>query len=351
VKRVVIAAGGTGGHFYPGLVAALELKKRGWEPLLIVKKDDPAKARLEQAGLACLEVDLVGMPRRIGPGMISFGAKLIMSLSALSRVMRDFKPDLALGMGGYLTFPVAYAAWRRGIPIALHESNSILGLANKAAAGLGGNIFWGLPPANGDGVVVGTPVRPALLQKINAAEGRKKLGLDPAKKTILVFGGSQGAEAINKAMPKALKEAGIDVQVLHLSGKGKAEETKKAYSDAGQKALVLEYLENMAAAYAAADVVVCRAGASTLAELFAQRKTAVLVPYPHAAANHQDANARVFEKARATTRITETDLYDDLGPCLADMLSSPRNAEWTQLGLPSADRTTTAFVDQLEKLL
>ncbi|PIR15917.1 MAG: hypothetical protein COV48_11750, partial [Elusimicrobia bacterium CG11_big_fil_rev_8_21_14_0_20_64_6] len=134
MKRVVIAAGGTGGHFYPGLVAAQELKARGWEPLLIIKKDDPAKERLEAAGLSCLEVDLVGLPRTVGPGIIPFAAKLLGSLRMMSRVTRDFGPDLALGMGGYLTFPVAFAAWRRGVPIALHESNALLGLANKAAS-------------------------------------------------------------------------------------------------------------------------------------------------------------------------------------------------------------------------
>ena len=133
MKRVLIAAGGTGGHFYPGLVAAQELKARGWEPLLVVKKNDPAKERLEQAGLACLEVDLVGMPRRVGPALFSFTAKLLGSLRMLSRVARDFKPDLVLGMGGYLTFPVAYGAWRRGVPIALHESNAVLGLAIEPA--------------------------------------------------------------------------------------------------------------------------------------------------------------------------------------------------------------------------
>lgn len=351
MKRVVIAAGGTGGHFYPGLVAALELKKRGWEPLLIVKKDDPAKERLEQAGLACLEVDLVGLPRKIGPGMVTFAVKLLGSLRAMSRVMRDFKPDLAVGMGGYLTFPVAYAAWRRGVPVALHESNAILGLANASAVRFGATLFWGLPPVTGNnGKVVGTPVRPALFVRMAPGEARIKLGMDPAKKTILVFGGSQGAQALNKAMPRALKEAQCGAQVLHLAGKGKGAETKKGYLDLGLTATVHDYLEDMSAAYAAADLVVCRSGASTLAELAAQGKNAVLVPYPHAAANHQDANARVFEKAGTARRIPETDLSNALGPCLADMLNSPRNGDWTKFGLPAADRTTKTFVDELEKL-
>jgi UDP-N-acetylglucosamine--N-acetylmuramyl-(pentapeptide) pyrophosphoryl-undecaprenol N-acetylglucosamine transferase len=351
-RRVLIAAGGTGGHFYPGLVAALELRTRGWEPLLIVKKNDPAKERLEQAGLAFLEVDLVGMPRKI-PGLISFAAKLFGSLRMLSRVARDFKPELVLGMGGYLTFPVAYAAWRRGIPIALHESNAVLGLANKASRTLGGTIFWGLPPVNGNGdiKIVGTPIRPALYAHKDQAKSREKFGLDPTKKTILVFGGSQGAKTINEVMPKALKTAGVDAQVLHLAGKGNSAATINGYADAGVRATVLDYLDDMAAAYAAADIIVSRAGASTLAELAAQGKMSVLVPYPHAAANHQDANARVFERAGTARRIPEAQLSNDLGPALGDMLKSSTATSFGTLGLPPADKTTALFVDALERLV
>ncbi len=351
MKRVLIAAGGTGGHFYPGLVAAQELKARGWEPLLIVRKDDPAKERLEYAGLACLEVDLVGLPRSIGPGLIAFAVKLISSMRLMSRVARDFKPDLVLGMGGYLTFPVAYGAWRRGAPIALHESNAILGLANKAALNFGATLFWGLPPVNGDGKVVGTPVRPALYGTKDAGEARRALGLDPTRKTVLVFGGSQGAQALNDGMPTAIKGAGIDAQILHLAGKGKSEETRSAYKSVGVTAVVLDYLDDMAAAYAAADVVVCRAGASTLAELAAQGKRAILVPYPHAAANHQDANARVFERSGTAVRIPETDLSTALGPALADLLKSLAATKSGTLKLPPAEKTTALFVDELERLV
>jgi len=351
MKRAIIAAGGTGGHFYPGLVAALELKARGWEPLLIVRKDDPARERLEAQGLACLEVDLVGMPRGLGLGLITFAAKLLKSLRLMSRVTRDFKPALVVGMGGYLTFPAAYGAWRRGVPVALHESNAIVGLANKAALWFGANIFWGLPPAEGNGKVVGTPVRPALYGTMDAGEAKRGLGLDPARKTVLVFGGSQGAKALNEGVPKALKTSSIDAQVLHLAGKGRSEETLLAYKSAGITAIILDYLEDMAAAYAAADVVVCRSGASTLAELAAQRKTAVLVPYPHAAADHQDANARVFERLGTARRIPETDLSDALGPALADMLKSATAAKFGTLGLPPAERTTALFVDELERLV
>ena len=351
MKRVVIAAGGTGGHFYPGLVTALELKARGWEPLLIVKKDDPAKARLEAAGLARIEVDLRGLPRSIGPELITFTVKLLGSLRLLSNVVRDYKPSLVVGMGGYLTFPCAYGAWRRGVPIALHESNTILGLANKASRALGARLFWGLPPFNGGkAVVVGTPIRPELFTRGDTASARRKLGLDPAKTTILVFGGSQGAQGLNLGFAAALKSSGQSPQVLHLAGKGKGAETSKAYADAGVTAEVREYCEDMAAAYAASDFVVCRSGASTLAELAAQGKHSILIPFPHAAANHQDYNARLFERICAAERVPDAEIATRLGRVLADMLDSLPPAHWSELGLPPADRATGHFVDELEKL-
>lgn len=349
MRRVLIAAGGTGGHFYPGLVVALEFKMRGWEPLLVVKKDDPAKARLAAAGLACLEVDLGGMPRSLGPGLFIFAWKLLGSMRLLTRVTRDFKPALVLGMGGYLTFPCVWSARRRGVSAALHESNAILGLANKASRALGAKLFWGLPPVEG-GAVAGTPVRPELFTRGDAAAARRALGLDPAKKTVLVFGGSQGAKGLNLGFATALKASGKTVQVLHLAGKGKRVETSKAYADAEVKAEVREYCDDMAAAYAAADLVVCRSGASTLAELAAQRKLSILVPFPHAAANHQDFNARAFEKAGAAKRVPESELSSRLGPVLADMLDSALAPDWAALGLPPAERTTKDFVDALEKL-
>jgi UDP-N-acetylglucosamine--N-acetylmuramyl-(pentapeptide) pyrophosphoryl-undecaprenol N-acetylglucosamine transferase len=359
VKRVAIAAGGTGGHFYPGLVAAKALKARGWEPLLIVRAGDPALAVLEKEGLAALPVDLRGLPRRPGPELFTFARKLAGSLGTLSRAMRAFSPDLVLGMGGYLTFPLIFAGWRRGVPRAVHESNAILGLANAAAVKLGADLFWGLPAADSSarGTLVGTPVRPELWTRRSKADARRALGLAPEGNVVLVFGGSQGAQSVNAALPPALKEL-PGVQVLHLAGKGKAEAAAAAYRAAGASADVREYLDDMASAYGAADLVVCRSGASTLAELAAQRAPAVLVPYPHAAAGHQDANARAFERAGACVRLPETDLAGKLGGVLRDLLKSDGSEKrregmslaFERLGLPAAEKTVDGFVSALEKI-
>ncbi|MFI5362610.1 MAG: UDP-N-acetylglucosamine--N-acetylmuramyl-(pentapeptide) pyrophosphoryl-undecaprenol N-acetylglucosamine transferase [Elusimicrobiota bacterium] len=359
MKRVVIAAGGTGGHFYPGLVVARSLRERGWEPLLIVRAGDPALAALEGAGIAALPIDLRGLPRSPGPELFVFARKLAASLGTLSRALRSFAPDLALGMGGYLTFPLICAAWRRGIPRAVHESNAVLGLANAAAGRLGAELFWGLPPAepSARGTLVGTPVRPELRTRRDPAESRRALGLRPDRPTVLAFGGSQGAQGLNAALPKALRDM-PGAQVLHLAGKGKAEAVAAAYRAAGAAADVREYLEDMASAYGAADVVVCRSGASTLAELAAQSAPAVLVPYPHATADHQDVNARAFERAGAAVRLPEGELDSRLGPVLEDLLQSngalarrtAMSEAYGRMGLPQAARTVDGFVAALERL-
>lgn len=358
MKRAVIAAGGTGGHFYPGLVAAQALKARGWEPLMVVRAGDPALAALEREGIPALPVDLRGLPRRPGPELFAFAAKLAGSLGTLTRALKSFRPDLALGMGGYLTFPLVWAAWRRGVPRAVHESNSILGLANAASLKLGAELFWGLPPADpsAGGTLTGTPIRPALRARRDPLDARRALGLAPDRPTLLVFGGSQGAAALNAALPKALK-ALPEVQVLHLAGRGKAEAATAAWRAAGAAADVREYMEDMAAAYGAADLVVCRSGASTLAELAAQRVPAVLVPYPHAAADHQDANARVFERAGAAVRLPEGELDARLGGVLADLIRSSgaaqragMSAAYARLALPPAGETADVLAAALERL-
>ncbi|MFI5347009.1 MAG: UDP-N-acetylglucosamine--N-acetylmuramyl-(pentapeptide) pyrophosphoryl-undecaprenol N-acetylglucosamine transferase [Elusimicrobiota bacterium] len=360
MRRIVIAAGGTGGHFYPGLVTAQAFKKKGWEPLLIVRSGDPALAVLEKEGLAALPVDLRGLPRRPGPELFTFVRKLAGSLGTLSRALRSFEPDLALGMGGYLTFPLMYAAWRRRVPRAIHESNAILGLANAASAKLGAEIFWGMPPAdpNAGGTLVGTPIRPALWTRKNAADSRRELGLAPDRPTVLVFGGSQGASALNTAVPNALKSV-PGAQALVLTGKGKAEGVAAAYRAAGVEAVVREYLEDMAAGYGAADLVICRSGASTLAELAAQRTPSILIPYPHATANHQDINAQAFEKAGAAVRIPESALGEKLGTAMAHLLKSESSAQtlrdmsasFAKLGLPPAETNVDGFVAALERMI
>lgn len=345
-RRVLFAAGGTGGHFYPGLVAAQELRRRGWEACFLVRRDDPVRRKLDLEHIPFVEVDLRGLPRSPSLELLSFPWRLLRAQRLVNRVVKDLRPALAVGMGGYLTFPLVAAARLRGVPAALHESNSILGLANRASRRLGAKVFWGLPPRDGGGPVVGTPVRPELLEPKLREQACRALGLDPSKPVVLVFGGSQGAAALNAAVPAALRALALHPQVLHLAGRGKADETRERYG--ALPATVLEYTEDMATAYAAADLVVCRSGASTLAELAALKKPSVLVPYPHAADDHQTHNARVFAAAGVAELVREDELAARLGGAVREMLESKRSADFAGLGLPDPARAAAAFADSLE---
>jgi UDP-N-acetylglucosamine--N-acetylmuramyl-(pentapeptide) pyrophosphoryl-undecaprenol N-acetylglucosamine transferase len=357
-KRVLIAAGGTGGHFYPGLVLACALRERGWQPLLLTRKADPALALLEREGLPAVEVDLKGLPRRLGPGLLLFGWKLAKALLLVDRVVKDFQPLAVVGMGSYLTFPAVLAARRRGIASAVHESNVPLGLANRLCLRLGAGLFRGLPgEANAGGELTGTPIRPALWKRGDARQARRTLGLQEERPTILAFGGSQGARGINRLVPEALSlcAARAGIQVLHLSGSNEAEEVRAAYAKAGIDALVLPYLDSMESAYAAADLVVCRSGASTLAELACQHKPAVLVPFPHAAAGHQESNARLLERCGAAVVVLEGSPPRRLAEALDDLLSSEARRQgmseaYPKLGLPDPALTSGRLADAVETL-
>lgn len=357
--RALIASGGTGGHFYPGYALARELAARGHENLFLLRKGDPAGPRLDSFGLPWTELELSGLPRRPSTAWFTLPFKTSRALWRVRSIVRAWRPDVVVGMGGYLTLPAALAGFARGVPVVLHESNTVLGLANRLARPLSAAVALGLPSADGTGAVLtGTPLREELLERGDSAAARKALGLDAALPTVLVLGGSQGARALNRMVPAALAAARAatgPLQALHLAGKDGEAEARAAYAAAQVPAVVLSFLDRMERAYAAADLAVCRAGASTLAELAAQRLPAILVPYPHAAGNHQDTNARLFESSGAAERIPEATLTSALlGETAAAVLGSPEKRRamiegYEKLGLPRPQDSTRLFADLVEK--
>ncbi|MBI3298534.1 MAG: UDP-N-acetylglucosamine--N-acetylmuramyl-(pentapeptide) pyrophosphoryl-undecaprenol N-acetylglucosamine transferase [Elusimicrobia bacterium] len=353
--RVLIASGGTGGHFYPGLALARELGRRGHECLFVLRRGDPGGPRLDAEGLPWTELDLAGLSRRPSLSWLSVGPRTLMALKTAYQATRAWRPSVLVGMGGYLTLPAALAAAARRVPVVLHESNAVLGLANRLCAPFAAALALGLPREDGgEGTLVGTPLRAELHARGDAHEARRALGLDPALPTVLVLGGSQGARALNAAVPAAVAALKAPVQVLHLAGKNGAEAARAAYAAGPARAVVVEYLERMDRAYAAADLAVCRAGAGTAAELAAQSLPAVLVPYPHAAGGHQDVNARLLERVGAAVRIPEADLSsaalsNRLKTLLGD--SSGRTAmgeAYAKLGLPSPKDCVGRFAGLVE---
>jgi len=352
--KVVIACGGTGGHFYPGYALARELKHRGHETLFLVRDGDPAKTILEAEDLPSIEVKLRGLSRRPSTSWLTFLPKTFSAIGCLRKAFRSYNPDVFVGMGAYLTGAAAIAARLRSVPIVLHEANAVLGLANRAVSHIAGGLALGLPLASKieTGTLTGTPIRKELHTRGDKAAARKSLGLDPSLKTILVLGGSQGAAALNTGTPSALAALNEPVQAYHLCGKGKLEETRNAYATAGENihSLVAEYDSNMAQAYAACDAVICRAGASTAAELLAQRLPAVLIPYPHATADHQTYNARALEAAGIGRLLHESDLNaKTLAEALTTLPKEPVQSPESLIGLPPAAQSAARLADVVEQ--
>jgi UDP-N-acetylglucosamine--N-acetylmuramyl-(pentapeptide) pyrophosphoryl-undecaprenol N-acetylglucosamine transferase len=296
---VAIACGGTGGHLFPGLAVAGELKKRGCKTAVIIspKEIDQQAVKLAK-DFEIFTLPAVGLQNR---NYFSFARSFWKSFCAARNIFKIQKPDAVLAMGGFTSAPPVLAARKFGAKTFLHESNTIPGKANRFLSRFVDEAFVGFPEAVSrlkawKATTTGTPVRPQF-QPRDAAECRAALGLDPNLQTILVVGGSQGASGLNEMILSALPLlVGKNWQWLHLTGAKDFEKVKFAYATRGIKAVVKPFLAEMDLALGAATVAVSRAGASSLAEIAAMRLPSLLVPFPSAADNHQFFNGSAFEK-------------------------------------------------------
>jgi UDP-N-acetylglucosamine--N-acetylmuramyl-(pentapeptide) pyrophosphoryl-undecaprenol N-acetylglucosamine transferase len=299
---VAIACGGTGGHLFPGLAVAEQLKLRGCDVVLLISPKDVDQQAVQSArGMEIFTLPAVGLQNR---NYFSFAGSFVKSLFAARKIFRQRRPDAVLAMGGFTSAPPVFIAKDTGIKAFLHESNTIPGRSNRFLSRFVNGAFVGFPEAAArlktrKVTTTGTPVRPQF-QPRAAAFCRAALGLDPNRSTILVVGGSQGARGLNEIILSALPLlAGRDWQWLHLTGANDFEKVKAAYAARGIKAVIKPFLAEMDLALGAATVAVSRAGASSLAEIAAMRLPALLVPFPAAAENHQFFNASAFEKTGA----------------------------------------------------
>lgn len=315
-KRFLIASGGTGGHFYPGFALGKALQAQGAEVCFVVRKNDPAAQVLAREGLACQQLDLhTGLPRSFSPLRHGrFIKQLFRSFQQTRALIQTFRPDVVLGMGGYVSFPLIFCAHRLGVKTAIHESNALWGLSNKICGRFATVRLLGLPMRTtySNAVLVSTPVRADFAQPVNPAQERQKLGLAPTRPTALIMGGSQGAKGLNEALPHVIKNA-PNWQFIHLTGTRWYDAQQRAYEGL-PNVKALPYSEEVYKLMKACDVVICRSGASTLAELIACRLPAILVPYPHAAANHQYFNAKVLADTGCAQIVQE-------GPQLSERLT------------------------------
>ncbi len=315
--KVLIAGGGTGGHLYPGIAIARKLLEEADATVLFVGTEQGIEARvLPKEGLPVRFIR-VGRLKGMTTGAIirtilTLPAAVVQSLCLLGQV----RPQVVIGIGGYASGPVAFAAWLRRIPLLIVEPNSYAGMANRLLGRLADRIVLSFPATDRQGFFpAGRTVRvgPLVREEINQGDrkaARAKLGLEEERFTVLVTGGSGGAHAINKAMEESavlLREQG-DLQILHQTGERDVEPVRAAYQAAGLRAKVTPYIHDMAAAYAAADLIVSRSGATTVAELAACGKRAVLIPYPFAADNHQEYNAVTLAELGNAEVIVQKDL-------------------------------------------
>jgi UDP-N-acetylglucosamine--N-acetylmuramyl-(pentapeptide) pyrophosphoryl-undecaprenol N-acetylglucosamine transferase len=307
---VAIACGGTGGHLFPGLAVAEQLKQRGCDvALMISPKDVDQNAVKAASGMEIFTLPAVGLQNR---NYFSFAGSFVKSLFAARKIFRRRKPSAVLAMGGFTSAPPIFVAKDMGVKTFLHESNTIPGRANRFLARFVDEAFVGFPEAAArlharKVTPTGTPVRPQF-QIRAAAECRLALGLDADRPVILVVGGSQGASGLNTMVLSALPLlAGKQWQWLHLTGAKDFEKVKSAYAALGIKATVKSFFAEMDLALGAATAAVSRAGASSLAEMAAMRLPSLLVPLPTAADNHQFFNARIYAMSGAAWLLEQKD--------------------------------------------
>lgn len=341
---VVIAAGGTGGHVVPGIAVAEALGERGI-PVLWVGTARGLESRLvPAAGIAMRIIDVAGLRgKRLGTRLLG-PLKLVAAIVQSLRLLHRERVSAVLGMGGFVSGPVALAALLSRRPLFLHEQNAVAGLTNRKLARHATRVFAALPDAFApaiDATVIGNPVRRSFRERFrrdatadapgvaSAAGGHAAFGATDSAATpptLLVVGGSRGARSLNRVVPAALKRLGRRCRVLHQCGDVDAPSVEAAYAETGSQhdVTVCAFIDDMATAYGEADLAICRAGAMTVTELAAAALPAILVPFPYAVDDHQTVNARCLSNAGAAVLLPEAELdAERLARCIAGLLDDP----------------------------
>ena len=317
--RILIVLGGTGGHIYPGLALGEKLRNRNNEVILVGKKEGIGERIAREGGFSFLQIAGEGLVRRLSLKVFRFLGKSIQGFFQSIQMFRHFRPDRVVGMGGYLAFPAVLAAKVSRITCAIHEPNVLPGLANRVLARIVDKIMVSFKeteryfPSNKT-FLTGSPVRQSILS-CSRNEGLRKLNLVEGKKNILIFGGSQGSRSINLAVTKALNflnPVRNKIQIIHIVGIVQFPEIREEYEKRDYLACVLPYLLHMEYAYSCCDLVICRSGASTVAEIIAKGLPSILIPYPYATAGHQKANAEFLSKRGACLLIEDSHLTGEL---------------------------------------
>ncbi|MGE0348312.1 undecaprenyldiphospho-muramoylpentapeptide beta-N-acetylglucosaminyltransferase [Hydrogenophaga sp.] len=303
----LIMAGGTGGHIFPGLAVAEALRERGWRVHWLGAPGSMESRLVPPRGFALETIDFGGVR---GKGLVTLALlplRLLRAFWQSLQVVRRVKPDVVVGLGGYISFPGGMMGVLAGKPLVLHEQNSVAGMANKVLAGVADRVFTAFPNVLKKAEWVGNPLRAAFLQQPVPAErfaGRSGV------LSLLVVGGSLGAKALNDVVPQALAllPRAVRPQVTHQSGEKQIDALRANYVAAGVQAELTPFIEDTAQAFADADLIVCRSGASTVTEIAAVGAAALFVPFPAAVDDHQTTNARFLVDAGAAWLVPQTEL-------------------------------------------
>lgn len=322
VKRLMVMAGGTGGHVFPGLAVAHHLMAQGWQVRWLGTADRMEADLVPKHGVQIDFIRINGLRGKGIKALLLAPWRIFHAWRRARKIMKRFKPDVVLGMGGYVSGPGGLAAWSLGIPVVLHEQNGIAGLTNKWLAKIAREVLQAFPGAFPHAEVVGNPVRSDVLA-LRPPQIRLAGREGPVR--VLVVGGSQGARILNQTMPLVAGRLKARVTIWHQTGKGGCEAVQKAYANVGQMHhKITEFIDDMAAAYAWADVVVCRSGALTVSEIAVAGVPALFVPFQHKD-RQQYWNALPLEKAGAAKIIEQHQFTAD---AVADTL-----ADWDRATL------------------
>ncbi|MBC7681190.1 MAG: undecaprenyldiphospho-muramoylpentapeptide beta-N-acetylglucosaminyltransferase [Ferruginibacter sp.] len=306
-RCALVMAGGTGGHIFPGLAVAEALRSKGWRVHWLGVPGSMEQQLVPPRGFAFESVDFAGVRGKGLGTLLRLPLRLAKACWQSAQVLRRVKPDVVLGLGGYIAFPGGLMAVLLGKPLVLHEQNSVAGLVNKLLARVAKRVFTAFPNVLPNGLWVGNPLRTEFL---NQANPTTRFAQRAGRLQLLVVGGSLGAKALNDTVPEALAliPAGQRPQVLHQSGARQIDALRASYAAAGVEADLTPFIDDAAAAYAHADLVICRAGASTVTELAAVGVAALFVPFPAAVDDHQTTNAQFLVRAGGGLLVQQRDL-------------------------------------------
>ncbi len=330
LQTVLIMAGGTGGHIFPALAVANQLKAKG---LKVEWLGTPKRMEAKIIPQHQIPIHFVSISALRGKGIFSLllaPFRLMRAISQAKKIIKKVKPDVILGMGGFASGPGGIAAWRLKIPLVIHEQNSVPGLTNKILAKFSQKVLQGFPHVFAEkyhSEFVGNPVRQEFFQQIKPSD---KTFCKEQKLHVLVLGGSQGAKAINEELPPILKNLSkeISLQIWHQTGQQHLTKTLSNYQQLKQIAQIEPFIEDMASAYAWADVVIARAGALTIAEITAVGVASILIPYPHAVDDHQTKNAEFLVHNDASVLFKQENLIpSEIQSLLKDLYHHPEKIQ------------------------